>query len=75
MQPRVSVIFPVFQREEFLREAIDSILAQTLQDFELIVIDDGSGPTVAKLLDAFSDPRIRLIRFPLNLGVNAAMPA
>ena len=75
MQARVSVIFPVFQRPEYLREAIESILRQTLQDFELIVIDDGSGPDAAQLLDTYEDPRIRLIRFPVNLGVSAARNA
>ena len=75
MRPRVSVIFPVHRREAYLREAIDSIRAQTLPDFEFIVVDDGSGPALGSLLDAVDDPRIRLIRFPMNLGVNAARNA
>ena len=40
--PRVSVIFPVYNAQAFLRESIDSILAQTYLDFELLIIDDGS---------------------------------
>lgn len=75
--PRVSVIFPVHNREAFLEEAIESILAQTLKDFELIVIEDGSGPAISKMIDGYRarDPRLRLIRFPMNLGVNAARNA
>ena len=75
MQPKVSVIFPVHTREAYLQAAIDSILQQTLTDFEFIIIDDGSAPTVAAMLDAIDDPRVRLIRFPVNLGVNAARNA
>ena len=75
MQPRVSVIFPVHQREAFLQDAIDSVLSQTMPDFELLIIDDGAGPRVGKLLDDQTDPRIRLIRLPVNLGVSAARNA
>jgi glycosyltransferase involved in cell wall biosynthesis len=75
--PRVSVIFPAHDREAFLEEAIESILAQTLKDFEFIIIDDGTGPVVSKMLDGYRarDPRVRLIRFPIHLGVNAARNA
>ena len=75
MHPRVSVIFPVHQREAFLQDAIDSVLSQTMPDFELLIIDDGAGPRVGKLLDDQTDPRIRLIRLPVNLGVSAARNA
>lgn len=75
MPPRVSVIFPVHSREAFLQEAIDSILQQTLTDFEFLIIDDCASPAIAAMLDACNDPRIRLIRFPINLGVNAARNA
>ena len=57
--PRVSVIFPAHDREAFLEEAIESILAQTLKDFEFIIIDDGTGPVVSKMLGGYRarDPR------------------
>jgi hypothetical protein len=61
--PRVSVVLPVYNAERFVGEAIDSILGQTLADFELIVIDDGSTDDTPRILaDRVSrDPRIRLI--------------
>jgi glycosyltransferase involved in cell wall biosynthesis len=61
---RVSVIVPVFNRPDMLRQAVASVLAQTHSDFELIVVDDGSTddtPCVIEELCA-SDPRIRSVR-------------
>lgn len=61
--PHVSVILPVFNRLEFLRSAVDSVLAQTLSDWELIIADDGSeAETAAYLGQLESLPRVTLIR-------------
>src|SRR5262245_22080838 len=60
--PRVSVVIPTFNRAGFVREAIESVLAQTFGDWELIVIDDGSTDDTASVVAAFGDPRIRYIR-------------
>jgi len=70
--PTVSVIMSAFNAEAFLREAIDSVLAQTFHDFELIVIDDGSADRTLELLAEYSDPRIRIIHNQSNLGAGAA---
>ena len=61
---RVSVVMPVRNGERFLREAIDSTLAQTLADLELIVVDDGSTDSTPALLAeaAQRDPRVRVQR-------------
>ena len=67
----VSVIMPAHNRETFIRDSIDSVLAQTFTDFELIVVDDGSTDTTAAIVDSYTDPRIRLIRQP-NQGVSVA---
>lgn len=67
-QPFFSVIIATYERPRFLAEAIDSVLRQTIQDFELLVVDDAS-PTPARVPD---DPRIRLIRRELNGGPAAA---
>ena len=62
--PSVSVVLPVRDGERFLREAIDSVLAQTLRDFELIVVDDGSTDGTSRVLDQLSDARVRVLRRP-----------
>ena len=70
-QPLVSVVLP-FYRNPLVVEAVDSILAQTLGDLELIAIDDGSDNGVADLLRGIQDPRFQLIVRPANGGVSAA---
>lgn len=73
--PRVSVVLPAYNEPEFLADAVRSVGAQTLRDFELLVVDDGS-PRETELRRAFEaaaagDPRMRLIRQP-NGGGSAA---
>lgn len=67
--PLISVVMPVFNAQQDLREAINSILAQTFKDFELIVIDDGSSDDSVEIILAIDDPRIRLLRQPQNKGL------
>ena len=67
--PRVSVVIPTYNREAYIRDAIDSILAQSLADFELLVIDDGSTDGSCRAVRAYDDSRIRLIRNDGNLGI------
>jgi glycosyltransferase involved in cell wall biosynthesis len=58
----VSVIMPVYNVERYLAQSIDSVLAQTFQDFELIIVDDGATDGSASIYSAYDDPRIRIIR-------------
>ena len=67
----VSVIMPAYNSETYIRESIDSVLAQSFTDFELIVVDDGSTDTTAEIVESYTDPRIRLIR-QANQGVSVA---
>jgi glycosyltransferase involved in cell wall biosynthesis len=69
-QPQVSVIIPTFNCAQYLPAAIDSVLAQTYPDFELIVIDDGSTDHTAEVLQAYGD-RVQAIR-QTNQGVALA---
>jgi glycosyltransferase involved in cell wall biosynthesis len=70
--PRVSVIIPCFNLGQYLDEAVDSVLAQTYSDFEVIVIDDGStDETTRRLLDGYDRPSTRVIR-SANRGLPAA---
>jgi glycosyltransferase involved in cell wall biosynthesis len=60
-EPKISVVIPVWNGERYLRQTIDSILAQDLADFEVLVIDDGSTDGTAGILAEYSrDPRIRV---------------
>ena len=68
--PTVSVIIPTFNRDWCLRDAIDSVLAQTFIDFELIVVDDGSTDRTLEILSEYGD-RLRRIH-QINRGVSAA---
>jgi len=66
--PLVSVAIPTYRGVAHLGAAIDSVLAQSLADFELIVIDDNSPDETAKVLAGYSDPRLICLRNPANLG-------
>jgi glycosyltransferase involved in cell wall biosynthesis len=71
MGPFFSVIIPVYNRAEPLRRAIESVFAQSCQDFEIIVVDDGSKDNPRAVVDSFHDPRIRFICQP-NSGAGKA---
>ena len=70
--PKVSVVIPVLNRPVAVRRAIDSVLTQTLQDFEIIVVDDGSTDETVATVQACVDPRIRLTRHDRRRGGSAA---
>ncbi len=59
--PKVSVILPVYNVEQFITETIKSVLSQTYRDFELLVVDDESPDQSIALVEAFSDSRIKII--------------
>ena len=69
-KPRVSIGMPVYNGELFLKEALDSILAQTFKDFELIISDNGSTDGTQEICKAYAarDQRIRYYRNDQNLG-------
>jgi hypothetical protein len=71
--PKVSVIIPTYNRSQSVREAIESVLAQTYRDHEVIVVDDGSADDTPAVLGSFGD-RIKAIR-QANAGVSAARNA
>lgn len=71
VDPLFSVVVPVYERAGVLGAALQSVLAQTCQDFEIVVVDDGSHDNPKVVVDALCDPRIRFIRQE-NRGGGAA---
>jgi glycosyltransferase involved in cell wall biosynthesis len=70
--PKVSVIIPTHNRAEFLRSAITSVLNQTFQDFEIIIIDDVSKDHTREVIASFNDARIKVIRNQISKGAAGA---
>ena len=73
--PRVSIVLPTFNRAYCLARTIDSLLAQTFSDFELIVVDDGSSDGTKACVAAYTDSRIRYMPMAVNIGKSAAANA
>lgn len=70
--PNVSVIIPTYNRAHLLGRAIRSVLNQTYQDFELIIVDDGSSDNTDEVVKSFNDVRVRYIKHKKNRGGAAA---
>jgi hypothetical protein len=72
--PQVSVVMPTFEQSHFIRRALDSLLAQTMADWELIIIDDGSQDETARaVLPYLEDPRVRYVQLLHNQGLGNAL--
>jgi glycosyltransferase involved in cell wall biosynthesis len=63
----------VYNGASFLKEAIDSILAQTCKDFEFIIINDGSTDDTNQILASYSDPRIKILKNGVNIGLTKSL--
>lgn len=72
--PKVSVVMPVYNGERFLQESIESILNQTFNGFEFLIVDDGSTDCSEEIISGYAntDERIHLIKNPNNLGIAGA---
>lgn len=70
--PSVSVLIIVYNRAHTIGAAVRSVLAQTMTDFELVVVDDGSSDGTPEVVASFTDPRVRLVRSDTNLGIPLA---
>ncbi len=71
---KISVLMSVYNtKEEYLREAVESILGQSFKEFEFIIIDDGSNRNTAHILESYTDDRIRLIHNPSNIGLTKSL--
>src|SRR5437899_2196138 len=74
--PKVSVVVPCYNAQQYLARTLESVRSQTLHDWECIVVDDGSTDRSAAVVDAYveDDARVRLLRQP-NAGVSRARNA
>lgn len=66
--PKISVILPVYNCETYVRETIQSVLNQTFEDFELLIIDDCSKDSTVEIVESFDDKRIQLFKKEKNTG-------
>jgi glycosyltransferase involved in cell wall biosynthesis len=73
--PAVTVVITVLNGACYVGEAIESILAQSFPDFELLIVDDGSRDATAEVLRRYRDPRLAVITLPENRGIAAARNA
>lgn len=70
--PRVSVLLSSYNHERYVKRSIDSVLAQTFRDFELIIVDDGSTDHSAEIIRSFADSRIKAFFLNPNQGMGLA---
>ena len=69
--PSISVIIPAYNAEKTIKETIQSVLNQTWQDFELLIINDGSQDATLEVIESIQDPRIKIFSYP-NAGSSAS---
>lgn len=69
--PFISIVMPVYNVEKYIVKSIESVLAQTFTDFELLLVDDCSPDNSGKICDDFAemDSRIKVVHLPVNGGV------
>lgn len=71
---KISVLMSVYNtKEEYLREAVESILEQSFREFEFIIINDGSDQATTHILESYTDDRIRLIHNHSNIGLTKSL--
>ena len=69
LAPKVSVCIPVYNGSNFIAESIESVLAQTFEDFQLLVVDNCSTDNTGEIVSNFSDSRLEYVRNKKNLGI------
>ncbi len=67
--PTISVLMPAYNAELYIAQSVQSVLAQTFEDFELLVVNDGSTDRTLEILSGIADPRLRILDNAKNLGI------
>ena len=70
MSPSISVIVPLYNKEKYVAEAINSVLNQTFQDFEVVVVDDASTDYSMRIVERFTNKKIVKLHNDKNRGVS-----
>ena len=73
--PKVSVVIPIYNRRELLQRSLGSVLAQSEQHIEVLIVDDHSDEPMDSPIAGYRDERVRLIRLPRRAGVSGARNA
>lgn len=71
LRMKISIIIPLYNKEKYIKSVVESVLNQSFQDFEVIIVDDGSTDKSASIVETINDNRIRLVK-KCNGGVSAA---
>jgi len=71
-KPLVSIMMPAYNAGKYIGRAIESVLAQTYENWELIIIDDCSTDNTYEIAASYKDPRIRILRHEQNMGVGSS---
>lgn len=71
--PKITVLMPIYNGEKYLKEAINSVLTQTFKDFEFLIINDGSTDKSDKIIESYSDQRIKILNNDKNLGIQKTL--
>ncbi len=74
MKPEVSIVMPVLNGERYIAEAIDSVLAQTYTDYELVLVDDGSTDRTREIVESYTARlRVRYVTHPVRQGISRSV--
>ncbi len=73
MNPKLSILMPVYNSEDTIRPAVSGILEQSYTDFEFIIVDDGCSDQTIPLIKEFNDPRIQLLTNEENIGLTCSL--
>lgn len=69
---KISIVMPVYNKDKYIKESIESVLNQSYKDFELVIVDDASTDNSNRIIKSFKDKRIKLIELEKNVGVAEA---
>ena len=73
VMPKVDIITPAYNTQEYIKDSIDSVLSQTFEDFNFIIINDGSTDDTGSIIDSYDDERIIHIELEENAGIATAL--